>query len=86
MKTLFIAIPTPKHTPDAKEVSTRILGLSEKMETLPTVYEACEVYAVRCSESTIEEARTLLSKEHTAGKALGLLRRQAHSFSFVGNV
>ena len=56
------------------------------METLPTVYEACEVYAVRCSESTIEEARTLLSKEHTAGKALGLLRRQAHSFTFVGNV
>lgn len=77
MKTLFVAVT---------RTEPRILGLSEKMETLPTVYEACEVYAVRCSESTIEEARTLLSKEHTAGKALGLLRRQAHSFTFVGNV
>lgn len=80
MKTLFIVVPQLSHA------STRILGMSEKMDTLPTVYEPCEVYAVRCSETTIEEARTLLSKEHTAGKALGLLRRQAHSFTFVGNV
>lgn len=78
VKTLFIAVPP--------HPGTRILGMSEKMDTLPTVYEPCEVYAVRCSETTIEEARTLLSKEHTAGKALGLLRRQAHSFTFVGNV
>lgn len=78
MKTIFIAVlPHP---------GLRILGMSESMETLPAVFERCEVYAVRCSETTIEEARTLLSKEHTADKALGLLRRQAHSFTFVGNV
>ena len=56
------------------------------MESLPTVYEPCEVYAVRTSLAVIEEVRELMSKEHTAGKALGLLRRVAHSFTFVGNV
>lgn len=79
MKTLFIAVPLPSHS------STKILGISEKMETLPTVYEPCEVYAVRTSESVIEEVRELISREHTAGKALPLLRRVAHSFTFVGN-
>ena len=63
----------------------RVLGISESMETLPTVYEPVAVYAVRCSEAVIEEVRELLSKEHTAGRALGLLRSRAHSFTYVGN-
>lgn len=78
MKTLFVAIPP--------HPGNKILGISEKMETLPTVYERCEVYAVRTSEAVIEEVRELMSREHTAGKALGLLRRVAHSFTFVGDV
>ena len=80
MKTLFVALPLPSHT------STRILGISESMESLPTVYEPCEVYAVRTSPAVIDEVRELMSREHTAGKALGLLRRVAHSFTFVGNI
>ena len=80
MKTLFIAVPQLSHA------STRILGMSEKMDTLPTVYEPCEVYAVRTSAAVIEEVRELMSREHTASKALGLLRRVAHSFTFVGDV
>lgn len=78
MKTIFVAVPMPPKL-------QAVLGISESMETLPTVYEPVEVYAVRCSEAVIEEVRELLSMEHTAGRALGLLRGMAHSFTYVGN-
>lgn len=84
MKTLFVM--TPLQTPDSvSAANARVLGISERMDTLPAVFEPVEVYAVRCSEAVIEEVRELLSKEHTAGRALGLLRSRAHSFTYVGN-
>lgn len=76
MKTLFIML-----TPSGAVVK----GVSETMDTLPTVFEPVEVYAVRVSESVIAEVRELLSREHTAGKVLPLLKRSSHSFTFVGN-
>ncbi len=77
MKTLFIMLAPS---------GVIVKGVSEKMDTLPTVNEAVEVYAVRVSESVIEEVRELMSREHTAIKVLPLLKRCAHSFTFVGNV
>ena len=78
MKALFIALPMPPKP-------QTVLGISERMDTLPAVFEPVEVYAVRCSEGLIEEVRELLSREHTAGRALGLLRSRAHSFTYCGN-
>ena len=82
MKTLFVMTPLQ---PIAGPANSRVAGISERMDTLPAVYEPVEVYAVRCSEGLIEEVRELLSREHTAGRALGLLRGRAHSFTYVGN-
>lgn len=76
MKTLFIMLPPS---------GTVVKGVSETMDTLPVVFESVEVYAVRVSEAVIAEVRELLSREHTAGKVLPLLKRSSHSFTFVGN-
>jgi hypothetical protein len=77
VKTLFIML-TPS--------GTLVKGVSESMDTLPTVYENVEVYAVRVSEAVIEEVRELMSREHTAEKVLPLLKRSSHSFTFCGNL
>lgn len=62
-----------------------IAGMSRRLDTLPAVYYAVDLYAVCCSESLFREAQDMLATEHTAHRALPLLRRLSHSFTFLGN-
>jgi hypothetical protein len=74
METVFISI--------VKD-GTAIEGMAETIDTLPSAYTKVEVYAVRASTSAIEDALAMMSKRNPEG-ALKLLKRCAHSFTYIG--